>query len=589
MRRIPEEFVREVKERNNLSDVAASYMELKRRGKLEIGLCPFHGEKTPSFTIYTNTETYICFGCHEHGDVISFIMKIENLSYPEAVKFLAQRAGMALPEDDYDDSFSKLRTRIYEANREAARFFHQKLFSKEGKAALSYLHGRGLADSTIRHYGLGYALSDRFALSDHLREKGFFANELIAANLANTTKSGKGCIDRFSDRVMFPIIDVKGNVIAFGGRTMGQARAKYLNTSDTPVFNKSNHLYSLNFAKNAGTRRLILCEGYMDVIALGAAGFPEAVASLGTALTSSQANLMRHYADEVVICYDADAAGQRATQKAIEIIRNAGLAVRILTVPDGKDPDEFMKNHPSNGAAAFKNLLDNSGNDVEYRLGKLKQSFDMATPQGKMGYLRDSLKVLAVLDNPMERDIYMSKLSDETDVDKEFIKEQLNRVIKNNAFNHEQEESNKIKTNLSARDDKVNPEHKTHLRAAGAEERLLAFLLKNPDKLKFIESRLTPDDFVTDFNRRLYIYFSERIKSGKEPLATISGDFTNDERDSVVRIANTDSEIPSTMKAVNEYIDTILEESKKPTQEEISAASTDEITDMLSRMKEKKK
>ena len=419
--RLPEEFISELKYRSDISDIASSYMQLKRRGRNLVGLCPFHGEKTPSFNIYTENGSFYCFGCGAGGDVITFVMKIENLDYMEAVKFLAQRAGMTVPEDAVDDSISKLRTRVFEANREAARFYYSKLYSKEGANALSYLHSRALSDKTITRFGLGYSPNSRFALTNHLKAKGFTDSELIAANLVFKARSGNGVVDRFVDRAMFPIIDLRGNVIAFGGRIMSDQKPKYLNTSDTIVFNKSQNLFSLNNAKNSGSRRLILCEGYMDVIALNQAGFTDAVATLGTALTTEQAMLMKRYCDEVVICYDADEAGQKATARAINILRNSGLVVRVITIPDGKDPDEYIRKNGENGPVMFKNILDSSGNDVEYRMAKLKKSYDLSTTDGKFSYLSQAVKVLATLDNKIEQDLYASKLASEVYVEKSSI------------------------------------------------------------------------------------------------------------------------------------------------------------------------
>ena len=316
----PEGFLQELKMRNDITDIVSSYVTLKRRGRNMVGLCPFHGEKTPSFNIYTENGSFYCFGCGVGGDVISFVMRIENLDYVDAVKFLAQRAGMDMPEDSYDNSMSQLRTRIFEANREAARFYYSSLYTPKGIKGLEYLHSRQLSDRTIRHFGLGFADDDWSSLCKHLKGKGFKDNELVAANLAVQRKNGNGIYDRFTNRVMFPIIDLRGNVIAFGGRIMTDEKPKYLNTSDTPVFKKSTNLFSLNNAKNSGKRTLILCEGYMDVISVNQAGFTNAVATLGTALTSEQAMLIKRYADEVVICYDADEAGQKATARAIPIL-----------------------------------------------------------------------------------------------------------------------------------------------------------------------------------------------------------------------------------------------------------------------------
>lgn len=587
--RLSEDFIAELKYRSDLSEIASSYMQLKRRGRNLVGLCPFHGEKTPSFNIYSENGSFYCFGCGTGGDVITFIMKIENLDYMEAVKFLAQRAGMTVPEDAVDDSMSKLRTRVFEANREAARFYYNKLFTPEGAQALSYLRGRALTDKTITRFGLGYSPNNRFALTNHLKSKGFTDAELIAANLVFKSRSGNSVIDRFVDRVMFPIIDLRGNVIAFGGRIMSDQKPKYLNTSDTIVFNKSQNLFSLNNAKNSGTKRLILCEGYMDVISVNQAGFTDAVATLGTALTTEQAMLMKRYCDEVVICYDADEAGQKATNRAISILRNVGLVVRVLSIPDGKDPDEFIRKNGDKGPAAFKNILENSGNDVEYRLFKLKQEFDLSTSDGKFAYLSQAVKVLSTLDNLMEQDIYASKLSAEVSVEKNTIIEQIKKASRNRYYNDRKTEFSKLSSKLSGRDDKINPERAKMPRATMAEQNLLAFLINNPDKLSFVEKNITATDFVTQFNRKLYEYFSERIKEHKEPLNTLSADFTSDEVSSIVSIISGYSQQAATEQAVLEYIKIIKDESAKPSDSDIASATNEEFDSFLKQLKDKHK
>lgn len=587
--RLSEDFIAELKYRSDISEIASSYMQLKRRGRNLVGLCPFHGEKTPSFNIYTENGSFYCFGCGAGGDVITFIMKIENLDYMEAVKFLAQRAGMTVPEDTVDDSMSKLRTRVFEANREAARFYYSQLYSPCGKDALSYLRNRALSDNTIRRFGLGYSPNNRFALTNHLKSKGFSDSELIAANLVFKARSGNGVVDRFVDRVMFPIIDLRGNVIAFGGRIMSDQKPKYLNTSDTIVFNKSHNLFSLNNAKNAGTRRLILCEGYMDVIAVNQAGFTDAVATLGTALTAEQAMLMKRYCDEVVICYDADEAGQKATGRAINILRNTGLVVRVLSIPDGKDPDEFIRKNGDKGAAAFKNILENSGNDVEYRLYKLRQDYDINSTDGKFTYLSNAVKVLCSLDNRMEQDLYASKLADEVGVEKNSIMEQIRRSARSKFYNDRKAEFNKLQSKMSGRDNKMNPEHAKKPRATIAEQNLIAYLVNNPDKITVIDKHICADDFVTDFNRNLFLYFSQRIKEHKEPLTTLSADFTSDEVSSIVSILSGYSELAATDTALMEYINTIKEESAKPSGDDIASASDSEFDSYLKKLKEKHK
>lgn len=586
---LSDDFIQELKFRNNLTDVVSNYVSLKRRGKNQIGLCPFHSEKTPSFTIYDQNGSFYCFGCGTGGDVITFIMKIENLDYMEAVKFLAQRAGMNLPEDEVDDSSSKLRKRIYEANREAARFFYSSLMSEEGKKGLAYFKKRELSDATIKHFGLGYAPASRFALSNYLKKKGFTENELVSANLAFRAKSGNGIVDRFFDRVMFPIIDLRGNVIAFGGRILTDQKPKYLNTSDTYVFSKSKNLFSLNNAKNSGENYVILCEGYMDVISVYQAGFKNAVATLGTAITEEQAILLKRYCDEVVICYDSDEAGQKATQRAIPLLRNAGINVKVLNIPDGKDPDEFIKKNGANGHAAFKRLIETSGNDIEYRLFKLSLNNDMNTTQGKVNYLSEATKLLSTLENAVERDLYASKLSEEIGVDKASIIEQMNKEIGKNRKNYKSNERRSLQQNISGRDDKVNTEHAKKLRATTVEEHLLAFLVKNPDNLPYVQSKLTPDNFSTEFDRKLFLYFEDRIQNNKDPLTLITKDFTSDEVSKIYKILNNYDSESATKVVVDEYIQTMIDESNKVSKEDVKNFTNDELNDLFKNMKAKRK
>ena len=399
---IPQEFIQDLKSRTDIADIISGYVNLKKSGRTYMGLCPFHGEKTPSFSVSPENGFFHCFGCGEGGDVITFIKKIENLDYVEAIKFLAQKAGLSVPEDGQSKGLGDLKKRIYEANREAARFFYKNLYSPDGREALEYLKKRRLTDKTITHFGLGYSPKSRFELLNYLKKKGFSEAELIQANLAVQYEK-KRPIDRFSDRVMFPIIDLRGNVIGFGGRIMSDIKPKYLNTAETPAFNKSKNLFALRFAKQKAQGQLILVEGYMDVIALHQAGFENTVATLGTALTQEQAAIIKRYCDEVVICYDADEAGQKATQRAINLLRPTGLNIKIVRVPDGKDPDEFIKAHGDQGPARFRLLLERSGNDVEYRFNKLHEKYSMDVPDEKIEYLTEAAKMIATLENSIEK------------------------------------------------------------------------------------------------------------------------------------------------------------------------------------------
>ncbi|WP_419575799.1 DNA primase [Ruminococcus sp.] len=585
----PDSFLQELKLRSDITEIASSYVNLKRHGRNMVGLCPFHGEKTPSFNIYTENGSFYCFGCGAGGDVITFIMKIENLDYVEAVKFLAQRAGMEMPENTYDDSLSKLRMRIYEANREAARFFHATLLSQRGQSGLNYLRGRALSDRTIRHFGLGFADDDWNSLCNHLKNKGFSEYEIYSANLAFKRKNGNGIYDRFVNRVMFPIIDLRGNVIAFGGRIMTDEKPKYLNTSDTPVFKKSENLFSLNNAKSSGTRTLILCEGYMDVIALNQAGFTNAVATLGTALTNEQAVLMKRYADEVIICYDADGAGQKATARAIDILRNAGLPIKILTVPSGKDPDEFIRSKGENGPAAFKLLIEKCGNDIEYRLMKLKENYNLNTTDGKVAFLNEAVKIVATIESPIERDVFASKLCAELEIDKNAFLEQISKVKRRDRRENIKKETRQIQAELNGQSDKINREHYKKPRSSSAEEALLVYLINNPDYANSISERVTPDKFSNSLIKRYYEYVLSKIKSGYEPLTSVSSDFNSDEVSYLYKLISTTIPAASTREAVEEYINVINEESNKLTSDKLADMSANDINDYIMKMKQNKK
>ncbi len=573
----PESFLQELKLRNDLTEVASSYLTLKRHGRNLVALCPFHGEKTPSFNIYTENNSFYCFGCGVGGDIITFIMKIENLDYVDAVKFLAQRAGMDMPEDSYDDSMSKLRNRVFEANREAARYYYKSLYSPEGKEGLDYFHSRMLSDRTIRHFGLGFAYGDWSSLCDYLEQKGFSHNELVAANLAVRQKSGKGIYDRFRNRVMFPIIDLRGNVIAFGGRIMTDEKPKYLNTSDTPVFKKSENLFSLNNAKNSGSRTLILCEGYMDVIAVNQAGFQNAVATLGTALTREQAMLMKRYADEVIICYDSDEAGQKATSRAIPILRGAGLLVRVLTVPGSKDPDEFIKSKGADGPAAFQALIQKSGNDVEYRLQKLRGGFNLDTPDGKVRFLEEAAGIIAGIYSPIERDVYISRLCKEFEIGKDAFVRQVNSVNRRQNRENSKKEIRRIQNDLSGRGDKLDTERSKKPRSSSAEEALVAYLINNPDAADYIDSHIAADQFQNELMRRYYTYFLNRIRDGMEPLNNLNSDFSDDERSRVYKILAKYGTVAGTRQSLDEYLGIIAEESKKLSKKDISNMTAEEI------------
>lgn len=507
---LPDSFLQELIQKNDVENVIGSYVALKRRGRNLVGLCPFHGEKTPSFTVYPETASFYCFGCGAGGDVITFIKQIENLDYMDAVRFLADRVGMKVPENKREnDAASKLRMRILEANREAARLYHQTLYRPEGQVALEYYRRRGYTDATIRHFGLGFAPPGWDYLLKALREKGFRDDELVAAFLAAKGRNG-GSYDVFRNRVIIPIIDIRGNVVGFGGRVLDDSKPKYINTENTLAYNKSRNLFALNFAKNTG-RELNLCEGYMDVIAMHQAGFTNAVAALGTAFPDEQIQLIARYADRINLIFDADGAGQKATRRAIDNLRKTGLEVRVVTIPDGKDPDEFIKN---NGPEAFKLLLERSANAVEYRLLELGKTYDLQDSNGKVGYLKEAAKLLSSLDSPVERDVYAGRLSSTLHISKEAILQEIKQSHRRQQNAEKRRQLPELLRQEKKELRRVNPEATAFPRAASAEEGLLGTLLLHPDYIGRIASKLTAAEMVTPFNRALYERLIERHSKG---------------------------------------------------------------------------
>ena len=586
---LPEEFLQRLKDANPIEQVVSSYVRMRRSGKNLMGLCPFHGEKTPSFVLYPENDSFYCFGCHVGGDTITFVRRIENLDYMEAVKMLAQRAGLDMPEDTRrNDGTARIKMRILEANREAARWFHRCLIGPEGTDALAYLRGRKLSDGIITRFGLGSAPDSWQGLSNHLRKLGFTDEELVTANLAS--RGGRGIYDRFRGRVIFPIIDVRGNVTGFSGRAVGDNGPKYLNTAETLVFEKGRGLFALNFAKNAGGQRLLLAEGPMDVIALHQAGFNFAVATQGTALTQQQAQLMTHYAKEVLLCYDADAAGQKASERAIPILRNAGLKVRVITIPEGKDPDEFIR---TRGADRFRQLLDGSGNDVEYRLNKIRAKYDPDSADGRVNILREAIELLADLTGELEADVYAGKLAGEFRVEKATLLSQIDQRRRRRQKEDNAKEYRQIvrDTGGSVRDS-INPQRSAHIKAARAEEALIAYLMRNPDRAAEVFAALPAEEFTTDFNRNLYIRLQEHLQShpagGTVALTVFSEDHSPDEMSRIAEILAKNNANANNRAAERDYIRVIREEHRKMTPQELAQADDETILAQMEALRRKK-
>lgn len=557
---LSDDFLAELRQRADIESIVSSYVNIKRTGRISKGLCPFHNEKTPSFTVYPDTQSYYCFGCGSGGDVITFIKNIENLDYIDAVRFLADRAGMDMPEENtYDFAMNKRRLRILEANREAAKFFHNCLKTDGGKAGYAYFKNRGLTDDIIKRFGLGFAPDSFSVLSDYMQQKGYTRDELLLANLARSSKNGGRIYDNFRNRVIFPIIDIRGNVIAFGGRVMDDSKPKYLNTSDTPVYKKSQGVFALNLAKKSGKDSLILCEGYMDVIAMHQAGFTNTVAGLGTALTAEQAHLLSRYASEILISYDADEAGQKAASKALTIFKNTPAKIKVLHLSGGKDPDEIIKNY---GPEKMRSIISGAANEIEFRLLADRNKYDITTDDGKRQYLLSVASFLAEF-GPIERDIYASRIANELSVSKEAILSEAKKAAGKIAAVRKKREFTQVNRHEDILD-KLNPQRRTSFAAATAEEMLIALVMANPEFLKNVDEKLSPKDFVTDFNRRIYTAIRDRLSEGKSAeISFLYGVLTEDEIKAVAKIQTVSHTLKNTVYECYDCINVILNEKNK--------------------------
>ncbi len=520
----PPEFLQELSDRNPIEDVVGEYVNFtKRSGQNLFGLCPFHSEKTPSFSVSPSKQIYHCFGCGKGGSVINFIMEIENLGFADAVAFLARRAGMQLPEQQ-EDRRSRQRERMYALNRDAARFFYGCLAEPEGAAAVEYMQRRGISPGTARRFGLGCAPDSWSELTDAMRAQGYTEQELWDAGLAKRGKNG-GCYDAFRGRLMFPVIDVRGQVIVFSGRILGEGEPKYLNTPETLVFSKSHNLFGLNLAKKSKSGYIILVEGNIDVVSLHQAGFDNAVASLGTSLTPEQARLLSRYKQEVVIAYDADEAGRKASQRAIGILEKLELKVRVLTVRGAKDPDEFIK---AKGADAFRNLLSESENHVEYRLAQVRSQYDLETAEGKLGYLKGASGVIAELPDAAAREVYAMQAAEQCGVSTQAVLgevRQLRRRRISAARRKAQREEQRVSGSRQPKDRSIRYRDPLH---AAAEEGLVRLLNLDPSLFRDVE--LGREDFTEEPLWDIYSALKRLADAGvRATPASLSGELKPEE------------------------------------------------------------
>ena len=574
-----ENFLQELKFKTDIEDIISTYVTLKKRGNTSVGLCPFHNEKTPSFTVYNDTQSFYCFGCGAGGDAIGFIRKIENLDYIDAVKLLAQRAGMQMPQDGFDDSISKKRRRILEINRESAKFFHSYMMSEQGRVGLEYFLNRGLTKKTITKFCLGYAPDSWDSLLKHLKSLGYGIGEMVDAGVVKVGRNNN-YYDTFKNRVITPIIDVRGNVIAFGGRVLDDSKPKYVNTSDTLVYKKTNELFALNLAKDSGKDTLILCEGYMDVISMHQAGFTNAVAGCGTALTSEQVRLISRYANEVILAYDADEAGQKAVHKAMNLFKTTDVKIKVPKFVGGKDPDEIIKKL---GRDKFKGMLEGATNDTEFALLEIKDKYDISTTHGKIDFVGDALKVIASL-QPVEQDIYLSRISNELSIEKSSLKLQLSTIVK---LKKNREKKSRYKTIIN--DYTRNEARKTYdtgisTRQSKAESRLLTLLIYYPDCTKllnnFDSSRLS-DGFV----KKAYAALLERINDGLDfDLMTLGEQFSDTDYAKFSKLMNTNIDSANPKEEFKDCLNIINEEYEKKNSSSPSGMSEDEFRNLFSKI-----
>ncbi len=564
---LSDSFLQELKMKTDIEDVISTYVTLKRRGATLVGLCPFHNEKTPSFTVYPATQSFYCFGCGAGGDAITFLKKIENLDYLDAVKTLAQRAGLQMPQEGFDDSLSKRRRRILEMNREAARFYHSVLLSPEGKVGYDYYIGRALSAATINHFGLGFAPNRWDALLKYMRAKGYQPAELVDAGLAR--KGQKGYYDNFRNRVMTPIIDVRGNVIAFGGRVLDDSKPKYINTGDTLVYKKTNELFALNFAKDSKEDALILCEGYMDVIAMHQAGFTNAVAGCGTALTTEQVRLISRYAKEVILTYDADEAGQKALQKAMTLFDQTDVKVRIPALVGGKDPDEIIRTY---GRDKFKGMLEGASNETEFRLLALRRQYNLATTQGKIDFIGGALQILATLP-PVEQDLYVSRLSEELGVERQNMKVQLQDLVRRQGSRREKREFKRIVQEDMRKTARETMATDASLRKLRAEDRLISLLLRYPDCSRLCKD-FDPQWLTPGFAQRVFTLILQRLENGDgTELMDLRDRLTDDEMGRLSGIIARGGESADAKQEFSDCLQTIRAEQQKKRE---SAAGLDD-------------
>ncbi len=582
---IPHEYIEEVVRRNEIVDVVGGYLQLHRKGRQHSGLCPFHNEKTPSFYLYPETQSFYCFGCGKGGDVITFTKEIQNIDYLEAVKFLAERAGMPAPNED--DKVGKMRSRVLSINKDAAKFFYLCMNSstEEGKGARAYWRRRGLDDTTINRFGLGYAPDSFHTMLDYLRDRGYNNEEMLESGLVKRSEKGN-LYDVFRGRVMTPIFDLRGNVIAFGGRVLDDSKPKYINSPETLVYKKSKTMYALNVAKRSSSKRYVLCEGYMDVISMQQVGIETAVCACGTALTSEQVKLLDDYADEVVLCYDSDEAGQKATMRSLELFKNTNLRIRVLQIPHAKDPDEYIKKF---GAERFRSLLDGTGNELEFKLGLLRGQYEMEQDQDRLEYLKEGIDLLAQRNSPTEREVYAGRLSEETGVSKESIMTQLDTAMKKVASQRRSQSKNQLASEGLAQQIKVPYQAggQKALGIASAEQQLVVALVRDPGFVPFVRNQLEAEQLILPEVKKVYeLILQYHAECTPISVTSICHALDEKERVSLTHLIALHSDVPQSKEDVVFYLERIA--AGLPKSSNVGQMKVSELEQYFQSLKERK-
>ncbi len=572
----PAAFLDELIQRNPIEDVVGQYVSLKRSGANLFGLCPFHGEKTASFSVSPDKGICYCFGCHKGGGVINFMMELEGLSYPDAVRALAKRAGMEVPEDEQYQSRYRQQERLWALSKEAARFFNTQLYTTAGAQGLQYAQKRGMPKSTLTKFGIGFAPNTWSSLVDAMHQKGYTDEELVAAGLVSE-KNGR-IFDRFRNRLMFPIIDVRGNVIGFGGRVMDDSTPKYLNSPETVIFNKRKNLFALNMAKKSKMGYIILVEGYMDAIALHQYGFDCAVASLGTSLTEEHASLLSKYTEQVILIYDGDDAGQNATRRAIPLLEKAGLQVKVLKMRDAKDPDEYLKKF---GADKFKVLLEESSNRVEYQLNAIRKKYDISQDEERVKFIQEAADLISTLHSPVQREVYGGRIAQSAKISQEAVNLEISKAFKRRVARERRQQEKRDLSPAKNLQPKSRSLRYDNIRSAMAEETVIAMAMRDNALLDRI-GYLTPECFSSQLLGKVFRQMVSRYSQHLEVSCAVLEDLTAEEASHIAYVCQRQQE-PVNESAFADCIRTVLNEHEKA-----AVDSGEKLLALRNKMKESK-